>query len=94
MSFNAIRENRIIAKISEFTVTFAYHMKVNLGFESQKSSYRGFNVSVANQITLSYDVASGSKIKPCNKIDKPLVGYRSSRNVMTSITTLLIMTKL
>ena len=34
---------------------------------------------------LSYDVASGSEIKPCNKIDKPLVGYRLTGNVMTSI---------
>ena len=25
---------------------------------------------------LSYDVASGSEITPCNKIDKPLVAYR------------------
>ena len=38
--------------------------------------------------TLSYDVASGSKITPCNKIDKPLVVYRLTGNVMTSITTL------
>ena len=37
---------------------------------------------------LSYDVASGSEITPCNKIDKPLVVYRLSGNVMTSITTL------
>ena len=37
---------------------------------------------------LSYDVASGSEITPCNKIDKPLVVYRFSGNVMTSITTL------
>ena len=37
---------------------------------------------------LSYDVASGSEITPCNKICKPLVVYRFSRNVMTSITTL------
>ena len=36
---------------------------------------------------LSYDVASGSKITPCNKIDKPLVVYRLTGNVMTSITT-------
>ena len=27
---------------------------------------------------LSYDVASGSEITPCNKIDKPLVVYRFS----------------
>ena len=37
---------------------------------------------------LSYDVASGSEITPCNKICKPLVVYRFSGNVMTSITTL------
>ena len=37
---------------------------------------------------LSYDVESGSEITPCNKIDKPLVVYRFTGNVMTSITTL------
>ena len=37
---------------------------------------------------LSYNVASGSVITPCNKIDKPLVVYRFSGMVMTSITTL------
>ena len=37
---------------------------------------------------LSHDVASGKDITPCNKIDKPLVVYRFSGNVMTSITTL------
>ena len=37
---------------------------------------------------LSYDVASGSGITPCNKIYKPPVVYRFSGNVMTSITTL------
>ena len=34
---------------------------------------------------LSYNVASGSEITPCNKIDKPLVVYRFTGNVMTSI---------
>ena len=34
------------------------------------------------------DVASGSELTPCNKIDKPLVGYRFLGNVMTSITTI------
>ena len=38
--------------------------------------------------TLSYDVASGSEIIPCNKIDKPLVVYRFSGNIIRSITTL------
>ena len=37
---------------------------------------------------LSYDVASGSEITPCNKICKPLVVYRFTGNVTTSITTL------
>ena len=37
---------------------------------------------------LSYDVASGSEITPCNKIDKTLVVYRFTGNVMASITTL------
>ena len=37
---------------------------------------------------LSYDVASEGEITPCNKIDKPLVVYRFTGNVMTSITAL------
>ena len=41
-----------------------------------------------NYVFLSYDVASGSEITPCNKICKPLVVYRFTGNVMTSITTL------
>ena len=39
-------------------------------------------------MNLSYDVASGSEITPCNKICKPLVVYRFTGNVMTFITTL------
>ena len=31
---------------------------------------------------LSQDIASGSEITPCNKINKPLVGYRFSGKVM------------
>ena len=37
---------------------------------------------------LSYDVASGSEITPCDKICKQLVVYRFTGNVITSITTL------
>ena len=40
---------------------------------------------------LSYDIVSGSEITPSikiDKIDKPLVVYRFSGNIMTSITTL------
>ena len=40
------------------------------------------------QIHLLYDIASGNEITPCNRIDKPLVVYRFTGNVMRSITTL------
>ena len=43
---------------------------------------------LSTEYSLSYDVASGNEITPCNKIDKPLVVYRFTGNVMTSITTL------
>ena len=33
---------------------------------------------------LSYDVASGSDITPCNKIDKPLVVYHYAMMLLTS----------
>ena len=49
---------------------------------------------VVSKSVLSYDLTSGSEIMPCNEIDKPLVVYRFSGNVMTSITMLGIMTKL
>ena len=39
-------------------------------------------------LILSHDVASGSDITLCNKICKPLVVYRLTGNVMTSITAL------
>ena len=39
-------------------------------------------------VNLSYDITSGREIMPCNKINKPLVLYRFSGNVMTSITLL------
>ena len=47
-----------------------------------------FSLAPDTYLILSYDVASGSEITPCNKIDKPLVVYRYTGNVMTSITTL------
>ena len=37
----------------------------------------------ANSESLSYDIASGSEITPCNKINKPVVVYRFSGNIMT-----------
>ena len=37
-------------------------------------------------IFLSYDFAFGSEIRPCNKIDKPIVVYRFMGKVMMYIT--------
>ena len=37
-------------------------------------------------MNLSYDVASGSEITPCIKVDKPLVVYRFPGNVITLLT--------
>ena len=37
---------------------------------------------------LSYDVAPGSEITPCFKINKPQMVYRFSGHIMMSITTL------
>ena len=45
-------------------------------------------VILAFYLILSYDVAPGSEITPCNKFDKPLVVYRFTGNVMMTITTL------
>ena len=54
------------------------------------SLVRGFSAATTYSMKqlkfeLSYDVASGSEITPCNKIDKPLVVYRFTGIVMTSI---------
>ena len=52
--------------------------------------YKPADTSITGEYygNLSYDVASGSEITPCNKIAKPLVVYRFTGNVMTSIATL------
>ena len=51
-----------------------------------KSSFRSARLKIMPYLT--HDVAPGSKITPCNKIDKQLVVYLISGNVMTSITAL------
>ena len=51
---------------------------------------RNWLILLVVRFLLPYDVASGSEITPCNKIDKPLVVYRNTGNVMTSVTTLSI----
>ena len=57
-------------------------------FDSISLSFDGICVTDHNFYILSYDIASGSEITPCNKICKPLVVYRFSRNVIMSITRL------
>ena len=60
-----------------------YPLSSNLG---SVSGYTASKVCVVGFTYLSYDVASRSEITPCNKIDKPLVDYRFTGNIMTSIT--------
>ena len=60
---------------------------VNIRNTDTLASFPPFTTYVVYYI-LSHDVASGSEITPSNKIDKPLVVYRFSGNVMASITTL------
>ena len=60
---------------------------LSLSDNNQADVIEAFNPT-SLYLDLSYDVASGSEITPCNKICKPLVVYRFSGNVMTSITTL------
>ena len=67
--------------MTEKTTLFAFLRK---GHSINRRSYLSAHVL----LNLSYDVASGSEITPCNKICKPLVVYRFSGKVMTSITTL------
>ena len=63
----------------EFSITLDFHLL-------STSIFIGF--PFAMNFHLSYDIASGSKITPCNKICKPLVVYQFSGNVMMSITML------
>ena len=51
-------------------------------------SFCDLTSTVDDYIVLAYDVASRSEITPCNKICKPLVVYRFTGNVITSITSL------
>ena len=62
--------------------------QVNPAFVAKNFSYDDLRFFSILLNLLSYDVASGSEIMPCNKIDKPLVVYRFSGNFMTSITAL------
>ena len=45
------------------------------------SSIDARHIAFGVYLNLSYDVASGSEITPCNKIYKPLVVYRFSGNI-------------
>ena len=72
-----------IFNISDNFLTSKFDIYAHLFEMFENDSPFLYNISI-----LSYDVASGSEITPCNKIDKPLMVYRFTGNVMTSITTL------
>ena len=66
----------------------ARDIRCNLHTIGNHCAKNQWSVLSKDKSNLSYDVASGSEITPCNKIDKPLVVYRFTGNVMTSIATL------
>ena len=70
--------------VNQFYSDVFVTLQICLGSED----VHGFWKLSSHYMYLSYDVASGSEITPCNKIDKPLVVYRFTGNVMTSITAL------
>ena len=77
------------AETSAFWLLYTTTLELNCSL-TKVIKYSTFQVnSVCLYVHLSYDVATGSEITPCNKICKPLVVYRFSGNVITYITTLL-----
>ena len=68
--------------MGRFVCAFVVCNQVKVSLEEAKI------IHAIRKAYLSYEVGSRSDIKPCNKIDKPLVVYRFSGNIMTSITTL------
>ena len=77
-------EVKAVLQCSEFSCKLFLEFKI----EDEFQECRRIINEIFEDYILSYDVASGSEITPCNKIDKPLVVYRFTGNVMTSITTL------
>ena len=73
--------------LSEFII-FQLVIEIGLFYCAVMPQQRHNTLFADIKLTLSYDVAPGSEITPCNKIDKPLVVYRFTGNVMTYITTL------
>ena len=61
---------------------------INMFLSNNPSSGSKFVEFALFYYVLTYDVASGSEITPCNKICKPLVVYQFTENVVTFITTL------
>ena len=69
-------------------LTLRQFFRVHTTCLGRKIVFNLYTLFYLPKIIVSYDLASESEITPCNKIDKPLVVYRFTGNVMTSITTL------
>ena len=70
------------------TCSLGHRVIVTGGFNMKYINWESYTTSHSQNHHLSHDVASGSDITLCNKIDKPLVVYRFSGNGMTSNITL------
>ena len=69
-------------------VKWTVHVYLTNQKEASISIQRGIYFQILIFSFYHYNFASGSEIAPCDKIDKPLVVYIFSGDVMASITTL------
>ena len=84
------RKNLLVYKglAIDYTAIVSSKMQEQMTKYTTLSANGSKNVCNRYTLILSYDVSSGNEITSCSKIDKPLVDYRFSGNVMTSVTTL------
>ena len=64
------------------TVKYSYGLEKEKNRRKNWQSFYVFQKISNKDILLSYDVETGSNIKPCNKINKPL--HRFSMTLLTS----------
>ena len=80
--------NRYLKTFSSQNACTFLNKRLFLNFFLTTTIYQVKDIYSTVYYDLSYDVASESEIRPRNKIDKPLVVYRFTGNVMMSKTTL------
>ena len=87
-----VQKRKCGTMLNQVELEFCYTSLHGLNYRNSKNDHLNVRSSatvlVRNTLNYHYDVASGSEIAPCNKIDKPLMVYRFKGNIMRSIITL------